>query len=70
MAHSKASWFHSWEWDGYRLRRCVMCGLCQEDVQLGLMHRPSHEWRTTTRAIGHFAKVDRNRSEFLNGWNK
>lgn len=62
MAHNKGSRFHSWEWDGYRLRRCTRCGLCEEHVELGLLHSPPSEWRETVEANNHFAAVDRARS--------
>ncbi|ACF33905.1 hypothetical protein FDI14_gp089 [Mycobacterium phage SirDuracell] len=63
MAHGKHSWFHDWEWDGYRLRRCTRCNLCQEQVEFGLLHNPPREWRETVKANNHFAAVDRARAQ-------
>ncbi len=59
----KRCWFHSWEWDGFNLRRCVRCELRQEKVQFGLLHNPPWEWRETVKANNHFTEVDRERGK-------
>lgn len=61
MSHTKRCWFHDWEWDGYRLRRCTRCNLRQEHVNFGLAHNPPSAWRETVKANDHFAAIDRER---------
>lgn len=58
---AKRCWFHTWEWDGYSLRRCVGCQVREEKVQFGYFHSPSSEWRETVEAFDHFAEIDKRR---------